>query len=87
MFVTIFFFYNILTPFIGNSIMKLELKVACGPDLQNYVTLDYFDLRQCSYFRYMKFLIFLRHVSHMGFDLLVPIGNQHCFALFLSEDK
>ena len=33
-----------LTLFVGNSIMKLEQKVACGPDLQNFVTLDYLYL-------------------------------------------
>ena len=54
MFVTILFLQHLDT-FICNSIMKLEQKVACGPDLQNHVTLDNLDLRQCSYFRYMKF--------------------------------
>ena len=62
--------------------MKLEQKVACGPDLQNYVTLDYLDLQQCSYFRYMKFYFFLGHVSHIGFDLLVEFLKKCLNGLF-----
>ena len=74
----------------SDSIMKLQQKVACGPDLKNYVTLDYLDLRQCYYFRYMKLYIFQKNLSHrpMGFDHLVITFLDHstyCFNICGNE--